>query len=397
MRRLSGVVALAALVALSVITGASAAVDAADSSDNVKLVGSTPLPGATDLEFTKDGYAVMTVNGSGQDAGLWVIDVSNPKKPKRVGHLPCAGSGYDVGLWKNIAVMSSDSASGNSSTKKDGCNVKGTDGQEGIRLVDISDRKRPKEIKFVETQCGSHTNIVVPRGKKAYVYVQSYPASTSGACPEAHGIISVVDISKPAKAKVVSQPSTSPAVGCHDGAIDGTIAYMACLSEGQIWDISDPLQPEVLSHINDVPDAIWHSADTSNGGNIAVFGFESFGPGNASCTGAGEGTGGALWFYDVADPTNPIQLGHFVPPRTIDGLCTAHNFNVIPKIERDALVTAWYAGGFMVVDFTDPAAPVEFGHYVPEETSTWDAKWYRGKAYVGDGSRGLDVYSVKGL
>lgn len=396
MRKILSMLVLIVLSALAVTGGALAAV-ADDHSDNVSLVGKTTLPGATDLEFTKDGYVVMTVNGSSPDAGLWIIDAGDPRKPKKVGHLPCVGSGYDVGLWKNVAVMSSDSASGNSSTKEDGCNVKGTDGQEGIRLVDISDRARPKEIKFVETQCGSHTNIVVPRKEKAFVYVQSYPASTSGACPSAHGIISVVDITNPAKAKVVSQPSVSPAVGCHDGAIAGDLAYMACLSEGQIWNISDPLQPEILSHINDVPDAIWHSADTSNTGKFAIFGFESFGPGNSSCTGAGQGTGGALWFYDVADPANPIQLGHFVPPRVIEGLCTAHNFNVIPRIERNALVTAWYAGGFMVVDFTDPAAPVEFGHYLPESTSTWDAKWYRGKAYVGDGSRGLDVYSVKGL
>ncbi|HWL64743.1 MAG TPA: hypothetical protein VNP73_02115, partial [Actinomycetota bacterium] len=179
---------------LGALAPTGSAQDAGEGSENVKLIGSTPLPGATDMEFTKDGYAVQAVNGSGEKAGLWVVDVRNPKKPKPIGHLPCVGSGYDVGLWKNIAVMSSDSASGNSSLKKDGCNVKGTDNQEGIRLVDISDRARPKEIKFVETQCGSHTNIVVPRGKKAYVYVQSYPASTSGACPSAHGIISVVNI-----------------------------------------------------------------------------------------------------------------------------------------------------------------------------------------------------------
>ncbi|HWL64551.1 MAG TPA: hypothetical protein VNP73_01130, partial [Actinomycetota bacterium] len=197
--------------------------------------------------------------------------------------------------------------------------------------------------------------------------------------------------------KVVSTPSVTPAVGCHDGAIAGNLAYMACLSEGQVWDITDPLNPAILSHINDVPDAIWHSSDTSNDGKIAIFGFESFGPGNTSCNGSGQGAGGALWFYDVSDPTAPAQLGHFVPPRLIEGLCTAHNFAVIPKIERDALVTAWYAGGFMVVDFSDPAAPTEFGWYLPSSTSTWDAKWYRGYAYVGDGSRGLDVYEVSGL
>jgi hypothetical protein len=369
-----------------------------DHSDNIKLIGSAELPGATDVEFTDDGYAVMTVNGSGELAGLWVVDVRNPKLPRPLGHLPCAGSGYDVGLWKDIAIMSSDSASGNSSTKETGCNLKGTEGQEGIRLVDVSNRYRPEEIKFLPTPCGSHTNLVVPDGKRAYVYVQSYPASTSGTCASTHSIISVVDITNPAKAKIVSQPSTAPAVGCHDGSVYGHYAYMACLTEGQVWDISDPTQPETVATLHDVPDAIWHSSAVSNNGKIAIFGFESFGPGNASCNGAAQGPGGGLWFYDVSDPTNPQQLGFFTPPRFIDGLCTAHNFMVVPDIKRDLLVTAWYAGGLMAVDFSDPANPTEFAHYlVASGTSTWDAKWYRGHAYVGDGSRGLDVFELKGI
>ena len=388
-------VAAATLVML-LIAGVPAGAQEADRSDNVELLSSVELAGATDLEFTKDGYAVMTVNGSGENAGLWVIDVRDPNNPRPLGHLPCAGSGYDVGLWKDIAIMSSDSAAQNSSTE-DGCNVDGTNNKEGIRLVDISDRMEPREIKFVETQCGSHTNLVVPRGKKGYVYVQSYPASTSGACPSAHGIVSVVDITNPAKAKVVSQPSTSPAVGCHDGAVHGDLAFMACLTEGQIWDISDPLKPEILSHIQDVPDAIWHSTDTSNDGDIAIFGFESFQGGPLACNEATQAPFGALWFYDVSDPANPVQLGSFVPPRTIGGTCTAHNFQVIPGIERDALVTAWYSAGFMVVDFSDPAKPEEFGHYLAPDTNTWDAKWYRGRAFVGDSGRGLDVYRVSGL
>ena len=385
-----------ALVALVLLTVPAGAADTEHSSDNVRLLGSAELPGATDVEFTKDGYAVMTVNGSGDQAGLWIVDVRDPENPKPMGHLPCAGSGYDLGLWKNVAVMSSDSASANSSTEG-GCNVDGTENQEGIRLVDVSDRSNPREIKFVVTQCGSHTNLVVPRGKNAYVYVQSYPASTSGACPSAHGIISVVDITDPAKAEVVSTPSTSPAVGCHDGAVVGKIAYMACLTEGQVWDISDPLAPEILAHIRDVPDAIWHSTDTSNDGKTAIFGFESFQGGPLSCNDATQAPFGALWLYDVSDPSAPQQLGSFVPPRTITGTCTAHNFTVIPGIERDALVTAWYSAGFMVVDFSDPNAPEEFGFYLAPGTNTWDAKWYRGTAFVGDSGRGLDAYEVTGL
>jgi hypothetical protein len=165
-----------------------------------------------------------------------------------------------------------------------------------------------------------------------------------------------------------------------------------------VWDISDPTQPEKVATLHDVPDAIWHSSDVSNNGKVAVFGFESFGPGNTSCNGAVQGAGGGLWFYDVSDPTNPQQLGFFTPPRFIDGLCTAHNFTVVPGIKRDLLVTAWYAGGLMAVDFSDPANPTEFAHYlVASGTSTWDAKWYRGRAYVGDTNRGLDVFELKGL
>lgn len=368
-------------------------------SDNMRLVGNAPLEGATDVEFTPDGYAVVAVNGSGEGAGLWTVDVRNPKKPKPVGHLPCAGSGYDLGLWRDIAVMSIDSASGNSSTKESGCNLDGTENTEGIRLVDVSNRRKPVEVAFVETACGSHTNITFEHEGRGLVYVQSYPASTSGACPSAHGIISVVDITNPSDPEIVATPSVAPAVGCHDGAIDGDRAYMACLTEGQVWDVSDPLKPEILAHIRDVPDAIWHSSAVSNDGKTVAFGFESFQGGGTSCAGAARGPLGAIWFYDVSDPTAPVQKGFFSPGRMTQGICTAHNFTVVPdERKRDVLVSAWYGGGVMAVDFTDPAAPEELAYYqVASGTSTWHANWYRGRVWVGDGTRGLDVYEIKGL
>jgi hypothetical protein len=391
---LRALAALAVLVSAAIPSGAGVLAD--ERSDNMRLVANVSLPGATDLEFTRDGYVVMTVNGSDAESGLWVIDVRDPLKPKKVGHLPCAGSGYDVGLVGDTAVMSIDSASGNSSTKENGCNLKGTEGQEGIRLVDVSDRAHPREVKFVETPCGSHTNIAFSKGGRDLVYVQSYPASTSGACPSLHGIISVVDITKPAKAKIVAQPSVLPAVGCHDGTIAGDLAYMACLTEGQVWDISDPLAPTILSHIRDVPDAIWHSSAVSNDGDVVAFGFESFQAGGASCNGAASGPTGAIWFYDVSDPASPVQQGFYSPPRLATGLCTAHNFAVVPG--RNVLVSSWYSAGAMAVDFSDPSAPEEIAHYrVESGTSTWDAKYRKGYVFVGDTTRGLDVYKIKGL
>jgi hypothetical protein len=79
-----------------------------------------------------------------------------------------------------------------------------------------------------------------------------------------------------------------------------------------------------------------------------------------------------------------------------NGICTAHNFSVVPG--RDVLVSSWYSAGAMAVDFSDPAAPGEIAHYVVESgTSTWDAKYRKGFVFVGDTTRGLDVYKIKGL
>jgi hypothetical protein len=392
---------ISVLTGILVIAVAGTGSAASDHSSNMHLLANVPIANATDVVFTRDGYAVFVAEGSTRPAGLHIVDVRNPERPKQVGYLPCVGSGYDVGLWHNIAVMSIDQAAANSSTKEQGCNVHGGQGQEGIRLVDISDRSDPREIKFVPTQCGSHTNVTFGWHGRGLVYVQSYNVSTSGPCTSVHGIISVVDITNPAKAKVVATPSVLPADGCHDGTIYGHYAYMACLTEGQIWDIKDPLKPKILSEIRDVPDAIWHSTAVSNDGKIAAYGFESFQAGNASCNGqTSNGRTGAIYFYDVSDPSNPKQLGSFTPPRLITGVCTAHNFTVLPDADtagHNVLVTAWYNAGVMAVNFDDPSNPTEIAHYIAPNTSTWDANWYRGHVYVGDEGRGLDVFKIDGL
>jgi hypothetical protein len=98
-----------------------------------------------------------------------------------------------------------------------------------------------------------------------------------------------------------------------------------------------------------------------------------------------------LWFYDVSNPSRPQLESSWRIPRTYASqLCTAHNFNVIPlRTGRDVLVSAWYHGGTTVVDFTDPANPVELGHYkmtsgnsAGSQSTTWSSYWYNGTIYA---------------
>jgi hypothetical protein len=120
------------------------------------------------------------------------------------------------------------------------------------------------------------------------------------------------------------------------------------------------------------------------------------------------GPTGALWIYDMADPTLPVPLGYYGIDRgplpvgssnyNRNTWCTSHLFNFIPGTYT--LVTSWYAAGMNVIDWSDPSAPVEVAHYMgtgEDITNYWSAYWYDGRIWANDRVKGLDVFEVKGL
>jgi hypothetical protein len=82
--------------------------------------------------------------------------------------------------------------------------------------------------------------------------------------------------------------------------------------------------------------------------------------------------------------------------------CVAHNGSLIPVPGRDIEVQAWYQGGISVIDFTDPANPVEIAYFDrgPIDPKTlilggeWSAYWYNGYIYGSEIARGLDVFEL---
>jgi hypothetical protein len=55
-----------------------------------------------------------------------------------------------------------------------------------------------------------------------------------------------------------------------------------------------------------------------------------------------------------------------------------------------------YNAGLQVVDYSNPAEPRQVGEYIAEGTTAWGALAHRGVVYVGDMTRGLDVYRYEG-
>lgn len=92
---------------------------------------------------------------------------------------------------------------------------------------------------------------------------------------------------------------------------------MACGAHGEgvvLFDISDPIHPERLSHFANPLVTTHHSTTFSNEGRTLVLDDEVY---TGVCVGGTQEKTGVLWFYDISDPTDPIESGWFQLPRPV--------------------------------------------------------------------------------
>jgi hypothetical protein len=319
----------------------------------------------------------------------------------------------------DYVFISIDSPSSNTGDSNVCNNTQKSMGKEGIRIVDISNPVQPRQVRFVETDCGSHTHVLVPDGDKSYIYVQSYPlgAPTPTCNVASHRKISVIGFptDDPSKAKVVSTPDVSPEIGCHDVGVypERDIAVAACIGESQVWNIKDVAHPKLISRIVNPAIEIHHSAALTWDGRYAVIGDEFAGSVTGECLGEQEGPVGAFWIYDMKDPSSPQLVSHYNVPRrgvpeTPEELgyiaCTTHNFNILPMKDDKRYIAAigYRASGLSVVDFSAPAHPEEAAYYLQMNDGkipdVWGAYWYNGRIYTNDNGalRGVSVYELAG-
>ena len=408
-------------------------------SSNMQLLSNTPKfgPFAGEAAFNSDiafwgKYAIQ-----GNYNGFQVTDVSDPEAPAVVSQVRCPGSQNDVSVWQNLIFTSTDSrrsdASCDSFQLASNTVPSSTDPNaeywEGIKIFDWSNPAAPQLVTSVETDCGSHTHTIVPEATRVLIYVSSYDlSSTAKDCrltstPEDdHDKISIIEVplANPAAAAVVAEPvlfpdggfagtpSTRQTRGCHDitvyPALD--LAAGACMGEGILMDISDPLKPKVVSTVRDPNFAFWHSATLSNDADTVIFTDELGGGGSPTCNPTIGPQRGADILYDVSDVSAPKFLSYFKIGRTQSNVenCVAHNGNVLPTKMRDIFVQAWYQGGTSVIDFSDPTAPKEIGYLDrgPVDGTrlvlggAWSSYWYNGKIFANDIQKGLDVINFSG-
>jgi hypothetical protein len=392
---------IAVLAAVVALEPASAP---ASNSPNMRLSYSLPDPtaGRTDSDIAFWG----NIGVAGNYDGFRVFNTSTHQQ--LVSYL-CRGPQNDVSLWEHngrlLLFQSIDTpqfqgdtiCSQNRGSDRSACGNP-PDCFEGIRIFDLTDPAAPVYLKAVYTDCGSHTHTVVPdpANNRLLLYISSYPGSSGPRCQSPFRKISIVQVplDAPETSSVLSQPTlVGTAPGCHDMTAFLAIHKMAamCATEGQIWDISDPANPDTTHPviIDDAGLNYWQSAEFTWDGQYLVTNDESF---TGTCQPNGDGR---IRIWRMSDHA---LMSSFMIPRPQGGsYCSVHNGNIIPVNGRYLLVAGWYYGGTSVVDFTNPAAPVEIGYYdatTPLSAETWSSYWYNGHIYANDMNRGVDVFDL---
>ncbi len=355
-----------------------------DKTANVRLIKHFPFkeqphvlfPGATDIEF--HGRFAYVTGG----AGLHIFDLSK-HKTRKVSFTPCPGAWPDIALVRpGLVALAVDPIAGGRGLV--GCATRGM----SITLIDVSDPAHPKiRGSLPMSRHQPHTVTAHPAGEHLYV-------SPGGLWVDQRSV-SIVDVSNPDK------PTTARTLdvglsGCHDITFSFTrqrkLGFCATgvSPATEIWDASDPLDPQVIGRIVNPLISFHHYAFATADGKYLGLTDENF-----ACAPAQ----GAVWLYDISEPTDPQLRSWFDMPleRTdpMNDYCTAHNFNFVRGTYK--MVVGWYQSGMNVIDFEDPSSPVEVAHYVTPDVDYWSAYFYRGRIFASDMYRGLDVFKVKGL
>jgi len=395
----------------------------------------------TDMAFRDD----LMVTGSYH--GFNVYRLQGDRAPELLSSVVCPGGQGDVSIVGDLLIMSVEQTRGRVDCGLEGVEVDASPERfRGLRIFNIADPARPKQVGQVQTCRGSHTHSVVASDERRIIVYNSGTAAVreedelagcigavAGDTRTALFRIDVIEIpvNDPSRARIVDRPTVfaDPATGvmaglwrggdhgdetqetsetnqCHDITVFPTagIAAGACAGNGIVFDIRDPLKPQRIDAVVDKGFAYWHSATFNNDGTKVIFTDEWGGGTRPRCRAHDPLDWGADAIYDLVDG-KLVYRAHFkMPaPQVDEENCVAHNGSIVPVPGRDIMVQSWYQGGISVWDFTDSAAPVEIAYFdrgpVDAEelvlAGYWSSYWYHGRIYATEIVRGLDVFALQ--
>ncbi len=353
--------------------------------------------GGSDLEFvTIKGrpYAVAPAMGY----GLRLIDISKPERPKMAGRLSCRTGQLDVQVMGTLVALAVDDGYdiGESSACYQQVKAKR---EAGLFIVDIAKPKKPKAIGFVPLGLGAHNSTWHPGGTNVYDSDSELTPAEGQPTTEQTGRIQVIDVSNPRKPKQVYQLGLPTGLSSHDVTFNkkGDRGYSAAITQTLILDTTDPAKPKIITTILDPSINISHGADpTPDGKYLLVTDEQAGAAGNGVCNVGGvhvfdisvELAPVKVGFY-MFDPTTSATA----TTNSNNLTCTAHVLDY--SADGKTWSNAGYAAGVRIVSATELlGAPKELAWFTADNANTWSAKSYKGSKYLysNDMERGFDVF-----
>jgi hypothetical protein len=373
------------------------------SQSNTKLVSHIDCPGGGQVWV--EG-TTLYVGHMRPTSGTTIIDVSDPRQPKTLTKLDVREGwhSHKVRVAGDIMIVNQEKFGKSGRTDIGG----------GIDIYDVSNPATPKLITEWRTVGGGVHRFDFD-GRYAYI------------SPTAEGyignIVMILDLANPAKPVEAGRwwiPGQWEAGGeeypwanwtsprCHHPLRVGNRLYVSYWHHGFfILDIEDMSKPKLVSHANTSP-AFPHPTHTClvmpdllKGRKVMVVADEDVAKLWPSAP-------AFAWTYDITHELSPVPISTFqVPGLDKDGSPQPPMTGCHQPSERFAgsiVPFAWFAQGLRLVDYADPFAPKEVGHYVPaaapgaDRASSNDVTIdSRGLIYLVDRVNGVDIIEASAV
>ena len=449
MRYRSFILTIAAAIVLGMLPAGAVPVPVV-ASDNIELLMAMPDVTAISTAFSTTS-PTMYVNTL---TGVSTFDISDPKLPKPLGHLPmphfeneamALGERAD---GTKFVLIGNDVYSASPTAPGDKYDASGNH----VIVVDVTNPASPTIRGQVDTPTSTHT---VQCLSKDCTF-----AYTSGAYDAGKfDLIDLTNLDQPKVTKTITGLVSAMPGGSHNGNHQWDFD-----DSGIVWgsggtgvaglDITDPANPKTVASTDAQATAspynnfILHNSyrpgakaftqvrDEATGrlnsgsketaspfdGNVLLVTEEDYD--NPVCGGgAGEGTF-STWHIPYADaaqyktdnPLNKVKMGKITPldnwnteilnsgqPTVAGGLCSAHYFTYH---DSGFVAQGWYQQGTRILDVRNPRDIKQVGYFFTGATETWHAYWVpqyvngvqTGKetniVYTNDAARGIDVLQV---